>query len=67
LRKIKILDNKAELRGLVRRIGGERYKFEGQLEDIFAYEEHVWQQRSSEHWLLEGGVLILVFSQLCKW
>jgi hypothetical protein len=42
LRKIKILENKAELRGLSEEDWVERYKLEGQLEDIFAYEEHVW-------------------------
>jgi hypothetical protein len=49
LRKIKIMDNKAKLMGLSEEDWGERYKMEGQLEDIFAYEEQVWQQRSNQH------------------
>jgi hypothetical protein len=53
LRKIKLLDNKAELMGLSEEDWGERYKLEGLLEDIFYYEEQIWQQRSSEHWLLK--------------
>jgi hypothetical protein len=53
LRKIKLLDNKAELMGLSEEDWGERYKLEGLLEDIFYYEEQIWPQRSSEHWLLK--------------
>jgi hypothetical protein len=64
LRKIKILDNVAKVRGLSEGESGEGYKLEGQLEDIFAYEEQIWQHRSSGHWLLEGDSNLVFFIAL---
>jgi hypothetical protein len=66
LRKIKILDNKAELRGLVRRIGVRDTSSRGSWK-IFLLMRNMYGSREAVSIGSWRGVLILVFSQLCKW
>jgi hypothetical protein len=54
LQKIKDLDEKADQQGLNESGWRDRYKLEGELEEIFTYEDIVGQQRCSVEWILKG-------------
>jgi type II secretory pathway component PulJ len=48
LDRIEVLDDRAETNGLSEEEWRMRYSLEGELEEVFSYEEHIWQQRCSE-------------------
>jgi hypothetical protein len=54
LGRIEEMEDKAEVQGLSEEEWKWRYNLEGELEDVLAYEEQIWQQRCSEQWLLMG-------------
>lgn len=65
-RQIKQLDAESEIRALSPVEWGDRYRLEGELNQIFILEEIYWQRRGGEKWLLEGDANIAFFHRVAN-